>query len=829
MFWNGTGAFLGIMHSMPMLLSVEEGESWFVLGTPLGMATVAAVMGVAAVMILFLYGRDLRTKRAGRKAILWGLRLLGLACLAIVLLEPTMAWKRTLREEVSVAVFVDASASMGLSDKLKAAEARFAIASRHNLLTEDQLRAAEGGKAKAEVLTEQQNKVIDNLKRMEIVSDFLKWQNREFLRRLGGNVNVKLSRFGAGVEEISEEALAGNPGLGDKLVLDEGAGGGVTDISAALGEVEKLTASERMAAAVLITDGDWNSGKDPVAAASKLQALGIPVFCVGVGNPDEVMDIEVADIKAKRSVYLKDAVAVAAEVRWSGYRDKTVSVVLRQGEDVLQEKKVELGSGVAGRGSGSQTVGLQFVPTKVGVAVCTVEIQPEADELRKDNNQKTFEVEVTRARKKVLLVEKFPRWEWRFLKNAIYLDPDFDLTTILFNGVGRPSEGDFYITSFPTTKRELYEFEVIIFGDVPAMEFTPEQLQLVASYVDEKGAPFIMISGEEYAPWSYKGTEIEKLLPVILDDSPRGKTGVYFGEGFNIELTAEGWNSPMMLLSDVPEDNDRVWMNLPPFYWCASVERAKPGATVLATHPFLSNPASRGKLPLIATQHYGNGKTMIVSIDSTWRWRLEYGDIVHYRFWGNVLRWMVAAPLEGKGKYVTLSSDKETYRVGDTATIDARVADKEYYPFNKGQVFVEVTDPFGKNERLPMEMTDAKRGTYQAKYPIRASGVYRIQSVVPSLGEEGFQAAIKVSGESVSLERNSLQMNREVLERIAAKTGGSFHTIETAAAIADEIPSLQREFSEVKLRSLWDSSYAIVAFVGIMTLEWFLRKRKGYV
>jgi hypothetical protein len=304
---------------------------------------------------------------------------------------------------------------------------------------------------------------------------------------------------------------------------------------------------------------------------------------------------------------------------------------------------------------------------------------------------------------------------------------------------------------------------------------------------------------------------------------------VYFGEGFNIELTAEGWNSPMMLLSDVPEDNDRVWMNLPPFYWCASVERAKPGATVLATHPFLSNPVSRGKLPLIATQHYGNGKTMIVSIDSTWRWRLEYGEIVHYRFWGNVLRWMIATPLEGKGKYVTLSCDKETYRVGETATFDAKVTDKEYYPFNKGQVFVEVTDPFGKNERLPMEMTDAKRGTYQAKYPIRASGVYRIQSVVPSLGEEGFQAAIKVSGESVSLERNSLQMNREVLERIAAETGGSFHTIETAAAIPDEVPSLQREFSEVKLRSLWDSSYAIVAFVGIMTLEWFLRKRKGYV
>jgi len=800
----------------------DEGEAEFVLGTPLGMVAFAVLMGAAAVVILFVYGRDMRTKRARWKVVLWGLRLLALACLAVLLLEPTMAWKRTLREEASVAVLVDASGSMALTDKLRDPEARLAIARRHNLLTDDQLQAVEGGQPKAEILTAQQNKAVDELTRMAVVSDFLRWHDGDFLRRLREKLKVKLLRFGAEVEEISDEAFGGNPGPGEKMVLEEGAGGGATDISAALGKVEKLTASERFVGAVLITDGDWNSGSDPVIAAGKLQALGIPVFCVGVGNPDEVRDIEIADLKVKKSVYLKDTVAVAAEVKWSGYDGRSVAVVLRKGEDVLQKKTIELIKRVK-----SQKVGLQFVPQKVGVVVCTVEIEPEQDEVRADNNRKSFEVEVTRSKKKVLLVERFPRWEWRFLKNAIYRDPDFDLTTLLFNATGRPSEGDFYITSFPSTKKELYEFEVIIFGDVPAAEFSPEQLQLVASYVEEKGAPFIMIAGDQYAPWTYRGTQIEKLLPVVLDPSERGRAGVYFKDGFNTELTAEGWDSPIMLLSDVPEDNDRVWMNMPESYWCASVERAKAGATVLATHPFLSN--RYGKLPLVATQHYGNGKTMIVNIDSTWRWRLVYGDIVHYRFWGNVLRWMIATPLEGKGKYVTLSSDKEEYQVGETATIYAKVVDKEYYPFSKGEVFVEVTDTYGKSERLPMELTDARKGMYQMKYPIRASGVYRIQSVVPTLGEEGFQAAIKIFGESVSLEQNSLQMRKEVLERIAAKTGGKFHMMETASGIPDEIPYLERELSEVKLRSLWDTAYAIIAFVGIMTLEWFLRKRKGYV
>jgi hypothetical protein len=190
---------------------------------------------------------------------------------------------------------------------------------------------------------------------------------------------------------------------------------------------------------------------------------------------------------------------------------------------------------------------------------------------------------------------------------------------------------------------------------------------------------------------------------------------------------------------------------------------------------------------------------------------------------------MIATPLEGKGKYVTLSSDKEQYKKGETATFYAKVVDREFFPFGKGPVYVAITDASGRSERVAMEVTDAKRGMYQAKYRIPAAGVYRVQSAVPVLGEEGFQAAIKFSAESVSVEENSLQMKKEVLEGISARTGATFHTIETADEIPGEISAPERAFVEVKRRSLWDSYYALIAFVGIMTLEWVLRKRKGYV
>ncbi len=317
-----------------------EGKGEFVLGTPIGTVAFAVVMGLAALTVLFFYGRDLKTKSARWKVVLWGLRVLGLACLAIVLLEPTMAWRKRFREEASVVVLLDASASMQLKDKLKNPETRFAIARRHDLLTDDQLQQAESAEPKEEILTAQQNKEVDGLTRMTIVKDFLRWEEGSFLKKLGENLRVKTLEFAGEVKELSGGRGSGAGRVPSKPQTPNPKSQGdeestVTDISMALREVEKLSAGERVVAAVLVTDGDWNSGSDPVVAAGRLAVEGIPVFCVGVGNPDEVRDIEVADLKVKKSVYLKDSVAVAAEVKWSGYEEKSVAVVLRWGEEVL--------------------------------------------------------------------------------------------------------------------------------------------------------------------------------------------------------------------------------------------------------------------------------------------------------------------------------------------------------------------------------------------------------------------------------------------------------------------------------------------------------------
>jgi len=798
--------------------TLVERETKLIFNTPLPLWVVGGILTVTTVLVVALYVRDLRTKRTRRRWPLLALRLALVACLAYILLEPTIVDRRTYREAASVIVLVDASKSMARHDTLARPELRAAVARFAGLLNDTQLAQLDQGAAPEAVLTDEQQTAIDGCERIAPVAGLLGARG-QFLEALRERNSVELLAFAGAASAVK---VPEGRSLDQLPLIDEEETGRRTDLAHALRLARKAADKKRVAAIVLLTDGDANTGQNPLDEARLISAENIPIYVVGVGNPDEPRDVELLDVKSKKSAYINDTVVVTADLKSSGYDEKAVTVTLRSKDATLSEATVTLGARARTR-----RVELTFVPKATGLMPCAVEVRRLDDEIRGDNNLKTFEIEVVKDKRKVLLVEQFPRWEWRFIKNAVGRDPDFDLTMVLFHSNERSAQGEQYLSRYPVNKQELYEFDIIIFGDVAREEFNLNQLELTRQFVEEKGRPFVMVAGDRHAPYDYAGTPIEPLLPVVLKNDLRARGGHTVDSGFNLELTAAGWQHTIFTFENDPDENDRVWAELPPSYWCADVERAKTGATVLAVHPFLAN--RYGKLPLVVAQQYGAGKVLMLNIDSTWRWRYEYGDIYHYRFWGNVLRWLIATPLEGESAYVRLSTDKPKYRQGELVTVAARVLDKEYYPLSAGPVFVEVTDPFASVERVPLELQDAKNGLYEGRFAATADGSWRLQSVVPDLGEEGTQAALKIEVEAEELEAQSLQMRADLLGDLAGITGGRFHMLDTAPAIPEEIERLNPTSSLVHQRGLWDTAYVLLTFTAFITIEWLVRKRKGYV
>lgn len=143
------------------------------------------------------------------------------------------------------------------------------------------------------------------------------------------------------------------------------------------------------------------------------------------------------------------------------------------------------------------------------------------------------------------------------------------------------------------------------------------------------------------------------------------------------------------MLADTESENEEVWRNLPGFNWYAPVERPKAGTTVLAVHAADKN--AYGRIPLIVTQSYGNGKVLFMGTDSAWRWRRGVEDKYHYRFWSQVARWMSYQRNMAAGERIRLIPNPERPRLGDTLTVTAMVSDKQGAPLQNGEVFLDIT------------------------------------------------------------------------------------------------------------------------------------------
>ena len=91
-----------------------------------------------------------------------------------------------------------------------------------------------------------------------------------------------------------------------------------------------------------------------------------------------------------------------------------------------------------------------------------------ATRLLADNNRLTAPISIREEKLRVLVVESYPRWEYRYLRNALSRDPGVELSCLLFHpGLDKVGGGNKdYIKQFPAGLDELSKFDVVFLGDV---------------------------------------------------------------------------------------------------------------------------------------------------------------------------------------------------------------------------------------------------------------------------------------------------------------------------------------------------------------------------
>jgi hypothetical protein len=729
-----------------------------------------------------------------RKATLSVLRVLFIGLILALLLRPVLSFTVEGNVRRVLVLLMDSSASMQIKD------------TRVNELDRKRVAIAKG-------TSEEQ------AQRIEVARGAFKNDKLNLLPRLDREFDLAAFTFGQGVVEVSARSSATN----EQVTADQftwvdrlTATNAVTAMGDAMHEVLNRKRGQPIAGVVLVTDGANNSGTPPLESAGLLRQEGVPVYVYGVGIT-QPRDIIVGNMFAPEITFSKDEVPITVRVRGQGLKGESAELVLKMGNQTVATKSI------AFEEDGEQVVPLKFTPQTAGEFDLEASIDPRSDETVKDNNTRTQRLKVIDARIKILLVDQSPRWEFKYLQAMLMRDRRVDLKCFLVEGdpgISRDSTAP-YLAQFPSRKDDLFQYDLVIFGDVDPKAISSSQLDNINELVSRFGGALVMVAGKRFAPHAYKSSVLEKLLPVEFDrsamESPLDSVN---DKPIRLELTPAGRASPMLRLSDNEQENAALWKQLPPLYWVSKVARPKPAAEVLLVDPDPAKESRFGKMPVIALQQYGLGQVMFVGTDNTWRWRKNVGDLYYTALWGQISQRVSIQRLLGGSKRTQLTTDRQNYLSGDRVSVYARLYSVGFDPVQESSVTAIYAIKGGQSaqQQVTLRPVPEQPGLYRSEFIAGAPGNYEFYV------DQDPATRLDFAVTEPKFELGETAMNEPLLRDIATLTGGVFFREENLQKLPETISQRTEKVRSPLEVELWSSPFYFLLLLSVVTAEWVLRK-----
>ena len=599
---------------------------------------------------------------------------------------------------------------------------------------------------------------------------------------------------------------------------DEATKSSGTDLHSPLMEAGEKHANLR--AVVMISDGDWNEGSPPVKAATQLRLDGVPIYTIPVGSPTRLPDVELLSVDAPTFGVAGKAVRVPFTIESSLPREFVTTVSLKVDDETLT-KEVRVAA------MSRTEDAILWKPQETGDYTLALDIGQHTDEMLPDNNSLETPISIRNENLRVLVVESYPRWEYRYLRNALSRDPGVEVSCLLFHpalkGVGGGNAD--YIKAFPEGLEELSEYDVVFLGDVglDGDQLTPEQCRLLKGLVEFQASGLVFLPGWQGRQHTLRETELNELYPVVLDDGQPDGWGSRTPGHF--ELTELGRRSLLTKLADTQDDNMSVWENLPGFQWYAPITRAKAGCEVLAVHQDIQN--ENGRLPLLVTRTFGAGKILFMGTDGAWRWREGVEDKYHYRFWGQVVRWMAYQRNMAKGESMRLHYTPDQPQLRQTISMAANVMENSGEPLTKGSVTARIKSPSGQMETLRFAPSvEDEWGVFQGRYQTKEPGRHEVTLFCKETNSS-LEASFFVQGDKA--ERIGKPARPDVLEEISRVTKGKVLDAKDIDGVLKSLSSIPEPPLAVRRTSLWSHPVAIGTMIGLLGLFWVGRKAGGLI
>jgi uncharacterized membrane protein len=735
---------------------------------------VAAGAGLAW-LIRSRLARAAPVMRGWRAWVIWGLQTLPAALLLVLLWQPAITVAELKAQQNIIAVLVDDSRSMAISE--------------------------DGFTRQAQAVKALQGGVLASL-------------NRSFQVRL-----YRIDDVPARIDSLKDlQPNAPATRIGDSLK-----------------QLSEETSDLPIGAVVLLSDGDDNSGGIGADAISALRARHIPVHTVGFGRERAAHDLELDDAVVAPRAVAGSRLAAKITLHQRGYAGARINLTVRDTQaKMLASRTITLAPD-----GNLQTETLMFDIGGAGARTLQIAAAPLPGEENTANNTLTRVVNVGSEPRRILYMEGEPRWEYKFIRQAEEDDRMVQIASIVRTsenkiyrqGISDPKE---LPDGFPARPEDLFAYQGLIIGSVEAGYFTPGQQELIREFVDRRGGGLLLLGGQfALADGGWNASNLTDLLPTTLPtqaatfhreaDPKSGSTHT------TAELAPGGMDSVITRLVDDPAANAAKWKKLPYLMDYEDPGTPKPGAAVLAN---LITPEGR-KLPLLITENFGHGRTAIMATGGSWRWQMSspLGDTAHDLFWQQLLRWLVS---DTPG-HVTASVPAQMLLDSGAVTINAEVRDQQYNPAPAARAEAHILGPSGVSALVEMTPVPDSPGQFQAAWSAPKPGAYLTE--VTAQHTDPATGAVKELGRDVLTfqrmdgvaENFHTEQNRDLLERLATQTGGQYWKPADLDKLASRIPFSEAGVTVRETKDLWNLPLIFLVLLLLRFSEWWLRRKWGIV
>jgi hypothetical protein len=415
-----------------------------------------------------------------------------------------------------------------------------------------------------------------------------------------------------------------------------------------------------------------------------------------------------------------------------------------------------------------------------------------------------------KSKLRVLVIAAAPSTDLVVFRETVAEEKNFSVSSFSAN-----LNGGFYEGTL--TAAHIDSADCVVLIGIPAPSIQAATLQMLAQRITAGNKPLLSIGGRtaDYRLLS----PLDELLPFLAQQASAAEQLI------DVQPAESQRDNPIMTLG--PSEGIEAWKRLPPMFKTNTIFKAKPGAVVLG---FCRVQQVVFPDPLIVTRKENRLKSLAVLGYGIWRWRLmAQGDPstaqLYSSFIVNGIKWLSTVD---DSRPVKIATTKESFSQGEPVQFVGQVYDASARPVDEAQVRVSAKHG---GTVLETDLRPIGNGRYGGTLEGCGQGEYTFTGLATlngtALGEDKGRFSIG----DLNLEFQDTRMNAELLRQLADRSGGRYLEPKqindldgVLASQSSFAPTVQHQQREIEL---WNWRTALIILIGLLGMEWLIRKRSG--